>query len=170
MRVLAIAGVAALVFTMPLTLAVVALLIIVVTSYQQTIRAYPKGGGLHRRQREPGHRARPGGGGVDPDRLRADGGRLGQRRRRRPYFRLPRAVREPGLVRLAAVAVDRLGQPARRAGVRDAVRRPGVPLLGSILGLLAFGFFRFATGDVPAYTPPPDDPAHPTGCRSWGCS
>ncbi|MGH2367677.1 MAG: APC family permease, partial [Chloroflexota bacterium] len=47
MRVLAVAGVGALALTMPLTIAVVLLLAIVVASYQQTIRAYPKGGGTY---------------------------------------------------------------------------------------------------------------------------
>jgi hypothetical protein len=41
-RVLALAGGGALALTMPLSLAVVALLAVVVVSYQQTIRAYPR--------------------------------------------------------------------------------------------------------------------------------
>ena len=47
MRVLALAGVAALSLTLPLTLAIVGLLVVVVVSYQQTIKAYPKGGGSY---------------------------------------------------------------------------------------------------------------------------
>src|SRR6186997_1849699 len=47
MRVLAAAGVGALVLTMPLTIAIVVVLAIVVISYQQTIRAYPNGGGSY---------------------------------------------------------------------------------------------------------------------------
>src|SRR6266545_2549545 len=47
MRVLALAGAGALTLTMPITIAVVAVLAIVVTSYQQTIRAYPSGGGSY---------------------------------------------------------------------------------------------------------------------------
>ena len=47
MRVVVVAGVAALAATLPLTFAIVAVLLIVVTSYQQTIRAYPSGGGSY---------------------------------------------------------------------------------------------------------------------------
>ncbi len=47
MRVAVVAGVAALAATLPLTFAIVAVLLIVVTSYQQTIRAYPSGGGSY---------------------------------------------------------------------------------------------------------------------------
>lgn len=47
MRVLILAGAAALSLTLPLTLIVVLVLVIVVTSYQQTIRAYPSGGGSY---------------------------------------------------------------------------------------------------------------------------
>jgi len=47
MRVVVAAGVGALALTMPLTIAIVVVLGIVVTSYQQTIRAYPNGGGSY---------------------------------------------------------------------------------------------------------------------------
>lgn len=47
MRVLALAGVAALALTMPLTIAIVVVLAIVVLSYLQVIRAYPNGGGSY---------------------------------------------------------------------------------------------------------------------------
>jgi amino acid transporter len=48
MRVVVVAGIGALAaLTMPLTLAIVVVLAIVVTSYQQTIRAYPSGGGSY---------------------------------------------------------------------------------------------------------------------------
>src|SRR5262249_33254065 len=47
MRVLAIAGLSALALTMPITVAIVVVLGIVVISYQQTIRAYPNGGGSY---------------------------------------------------------------------------------------------------------------------------
>ena len=47
MRVAVVAGVAALAPTLPLTFAIVAVLLIVVTSYRQTIRAYPSGGGSY---------------------------------------------------------------------------------------------------------------------------
>ena len=48
MRVVVVAGAGALAATtLPLTFAIVAVLLIVVTSYQQTIRAYPNGGGSY---------------------------------------------------------------------------------------------------------------------------
>src|SRR6266516_5696220 len=47
MRVLVLAGAGALALTMPITIGIVLVLAIVVTSYQQTIRAYPSGGGSY---------------------------------------------------------------------------------------------------------------------------
>ena len=47
MRVVVVAGTGALAATMPLTVAIVAVLLVVVISYQQTIRAYPGGGGSY---------------------------------------------------------------------------------------------------------------------------
>jgi len=45
--VLVLAGAAALTFTLPISMAIIALLAIVVFSYRQTIRAYPQGGGSY---------------------------------------------------------------------------------------------------------------------------
>ena len=47
MLVLITAGAAALRFRLPIALAIAALLAIVVTSYRQTVRAYPRGGGSY---------------------------------------------------------------------------------------------------------------------------
>ena len=47
MRVLILAGVAALALTLPISVVIALLLIIVATSYQQTIEAYPGGGGSY---------------------------------------------------------------------------------------------------------------------------
>ena len=47
LAVLVLAGNAALVLSLPITLAVVALVAVVVLSYQQTLRAYPQGGGCY---------------------------------------------------------------------------------------------------------------------------
>jgi amino acid transporter len=47
MRVLALAGAGALALTMPMTVGIVIVLAIVVTSYRQTIAAYPNGGGSY---------------------------------------------------------------------------------------------------------------------------
>src|ERR687896_687714 len=50
--VLGVAGFAALSNVLPISFAVAALLAIVVTSYRQTVRAYPQGGGAYRVTRE----------------------------------------------------------------------------------------------------------------------
>ena len=47
MRVLALAGAGALTLTLPITIAIVVVMAIVVLSYQQTIGAYPNGGGSY---------------------------------------------------------------------------------------------------------------------------
>src|SRR5262249_16192109 len=47
MRVLILAGAGVLALTMPITIAIVVVLAVVVASYQQTIRAYPNGGGSY---------------------------------------------------------------------------------------------------------------------------
>jgi amino acid transporter len=47
MLVLVTAGVAALAYRLPIAIAIVALLALVVTSYRQTVRAYPRGGGSY---------------------------------------------------------------------------------------------------------------------------
>jgi amino acid transporter len=52
MLVLVVAGAAALSFMLPIGLAIAALLAIVVTSYRQTVRAYPRGGGSYIVSRE----------------------------------------------------------------------------------------------------------------------
>ena len=47
MKIAVLGGVAALSYTLPISLVIVALLFIVVVSYRQTIRAYPSGGGSY---------------------------------------------------------------------------------------------------------------------------
>src|SRR5207244_5999576 len=47
MRALILAGAGALALTMPITIGIVLVLAVVVISYQQTIRAYPNGGGSY---------------------------------------------------------------------------------------------------------------------------
>ncbi len=74
MLVLAAAGAAALALMLPIGLAIAALLAIVITSYRQTVRAYPAGGGSYIVSREnlgtiPGLDRR----GGDPHRLRPHG-------------------------------------------------------------------------------------------------
>jgi amino acid transporter len=169
MRVLALAGVAALALTMPLTLAVVALLVIVVTSYQQTIRAYPKGGGSYI---------------VASENLGTVPGLVAGASILTDYVLTVAVSVSAGMAALAsafpalyenrvwfAVAAVAVIAWGNLRGVRESGTLFAAPVylyLGSVFGLLAFGLFRFATGDVPAYTPPPDDPAHAHGVQVLG--
>ncbi len=120
MRVLVLAGAGALALTMPITLGIVALLAVVATSYQQTIKAYPNGGGSYIVSKDnlgtlPGLVA-----GVRPaGRLRPDGGRLRLRRDRRRRRRLP----GPGP--RARAAVRRGHRPARRWATCAGSASPG---------------------------------------------
>src|SRR5205823_3771929 len=72
MRVLALAGTAALALTMPIAIAVVFVLAIVVLSESRVIRAYPNGGGSYLVAREPRRDRRTRGRGSAPHRLCAD--------------------------------------------------------------------------------------------------
>ena len=171
MRVLALAGVAALALTMPWTLAVVALLVIVVTSYQQTIWAYPKGGGSYIVSSEnlgtvPGLVAW----GVDPDRLRADGGRLRQRRVAALTSAFPALYEIRVWFAVAAVAVIAWGN---LRGVRES---------GTLFAAWCTSTWAACSACWPSASSasPPGTPLltprlrtirpTPTACRSWGCS
>jgi amino acid transporter len=170
MRVLMAAGTAALVLTLPLTLAVVALLAVVVTSYQQTIRAYPKGGGSYI---------------VTSDNLGTIPGLVAGSSILVDYV-LTVAVSVsagvaaltsifPGLypdrilIALAAVTVIAW---ANLRGVRESGMLFAAPVylyLTCMFGLIAYGLFRYATGDTPVYVPPPGAAAPTTeGLQALG--
>src|SRR6266404_4424693 len=135
--ILVLAATAALHYSVPISLAITVLLAIVAISYQQTIHAYPSGGGSYIVARE----------------------NLGS---------------VPGLVAAAALLVDYVltvsvsvaGCVAAIAlanirGVRESGRIFAVPTYFFIVSfglLLAEGFYRLASGSLPA-TPPPDIPA-----------
>ena len=129
MRVVAVAGAGALVLTMPLTIAIVVVLAIVVISYQQTIRAYPNGGGSYI---------------VASDNLGRGPGLIAAAALLTDYVLTvavsiaagvaaltsiyPRAVRSTrgDRARLRRPAVDR--QPARHPGEREPLRHPDLRL------------------------------------------
>lgn len=156
MRVLALAGAGALVLTLPITLVVVVVLAIVVTSYRQTIAAYPKGGGSYI---------------VASDNLGTLPGLTAASAILTDYV-LTVAVSIaagvaaltsifPGLfdirVLVGVVLVLMLALVNLR-GMRESglvFSAPTYIYLISIFGLLAYGLFRFATGTMPSYTPPP---------------
>jgi amino acid transporter len=156
MRVIVAAGVGALAFTMPLTIAIVVVLAIVVTSYQQTIRAYPNGGGSYI---------------VASDNLGRVPGLIAAAALLTDYV-LTVAVSIaagvaaltsilPGLfdwkvaVGMTFVALLWLGN---LRGIRESANIFAIPTyiyLVAIYGLIGFGIWRFASGTMPTYTPPP---------------
>jgi amino acid transporter len=156
MRVVVAAGVGALALTMPLTIAIVVVLAIVVISYQQTIRAYPSGGGSYI---------------VASDNLGRGPGLVAAAALLTDYV-LTVAVSVaagvaaltsifPGLfdlrvlVGVGCVAILWLGN---LRGIRESANLFAIPTyvyLLAIYGLLAFGLWEVATGTLPEYTPPP---------------
>jgi amino acid transporter len=155
MRVLLAAGAGALAFTMPITIAIVAVLAIVVTSYQQTIRAYPSGGGSYI---------------VASDNLGPLAGLVAAGALLTDYV-LTVAVSIaagvaaltsifPGLfdirvvIGVAFVALLWLGN---LRGIRESATLFAIPTyvyLIAIYGLILFGLWRVATGTLPAYHAP----------------
>ncbi len=114
---------------LPVSMAVSTLMVIVILSYRETVKAYPNGGRrLHREQGEPGRDARSGRGLGVARRLHADGRGVHGGRRVRHHLGGPVPRRSQGdpvdRVRLA----DHPRQPARRPGVRDPVRHPHLRL------------------------------------------
>ncbi len=156
MRVLALAGAGALALTMPLTLGIVAVLAIVVISYQQTISAYPSGGGSYLVASENLGRL-PG--------LIAAGALLTD-------YVLTVSVSIaagvaaltsilPGLfayrveLGVACIAVLWIGnlRGIRESGTLFAI--PSYIYLVAILGVIGVGFWSAASHSLPAYHPPP---------------
>ncbi len=155
MRVLVIAGIAALTWTIPLTLVIVVVLAVVVASYQQTVQAYPSGGGSYI---------------VASDNLGRIPGLIAAAALLIDYvltvavsiaagvaaitsifpslfqFRVPIAV-----TCVALLAVGNL-RGIRESGTIFAA--PTYIYLFAIFGLIGYGLFRDATGNLPQYTAP----------------
>lgn len=155
MRVLILAGAAALSLTLPLTLLIVLVLVIVVTSYQQTIRAYPSGGGSYI---------------VASENLGPLAGLTGGAALVTDYI-LTVAVSIaagvaaltsifPGLFEyrvLLGVTFITLLTLGNLRGIRESATifaAPTYVYLLSIFGLLGYGLFRMATGTLPDYEAP----------------
>ena len=125
MRVLVLAGAGALALTMPITVGIVIVLAIVVTSYRQTIAAYPNGGGSYIVASDNlGHAA-----GADrrrraADRLRADRGGLGRRRRR-----------GADLDRAGAVRVSRRASASRSSSLIAMINLRGIRESGLVFSI-----------------------------------
>jgi amino acid transporter len=155
MRVLVVAGAGALALTMPITIGIVVVLAIVVTSYQQTVAAYPHGGGSYI---------------VAKDNLGTKPGLVAAGALLTDYV-LTVAVSiaagvaaltsfvpelfdyrvQLGIALVVAIAMINL-RGIRESGALFSI--PTYVYLVSIFGLLAFGLFRSATGTMPEYHAP----------------
>jgi len=156
MRALALAGAAGLALTMPLTIAIIVILAIVVTSYLQVIKAYPNGGGSYV---------------VASQNLGVFPGLLAASALLVDYVLtvsvsvaggvLAITTAFPGIdgVRVAVgVGFIVLLTIGNLRGIREAgmvFAGPTYFYVASVAVVLAIGFYRVLTGDVPAAVPPP---------------
>jgi amino acid transporter len=155
MRVLALAGAGALALTMPITIAVVIVLAIVVTSYRQTIAAYPKGGGSYI---------------VASDNLGTIPGLAAAAAILTDYVLTVAVSTAAGVAALTSVfpelfdarvvigvAFVAMLALVNLRGIRESglvFSAPTYIYLIAILGLLGVGLVRFATGSMPEYSAP----------------
>jgi amino acid transporter len=155
MRVLVLAGAATLSLTMPITIGIVIVLAIVVTSYRQTIAAYPNGGGSYI---------------VASDNLGTLPGLTAAAALLTDYVLTVAVSVAAGVAALTSIVPElfeaRVGLSVaitigialiNLRGVRESglvFSAPTYVYLVSILGLLGFGLWRYATGTMPEYHPP----------------
>ena len=157
MRVLILAGLGALALTMPTTIVIVAVMAIVVTSYQQTIRAYPNGGGSFV---------------VASENLGRGAGLVAAAAMLTDYVLtvavsiaagvaaltsiFPALFEQRVLLGVALVALLWLGN---LRGIRESANLFAIPTyvyLAAMYGLLAFGIWQAVTGSLPVYSAPPE--------------
>lgn len=155
MRVLALAGAATLSLTMPITIAIVIVLGIVVTSYRQTIAAYPNGGGSYI---------------VASDNLGTLPGLIAAAALLTDYVLTVAVSVAAGVAALTSIAPELYDARVvigvvlvttialvNLRGIRESGLVFSVPTyvyLVSILGMLGIGMWRFATGTMPDYQAP----------------
>jgi amino acid transporter len=155
MRVLVLAGAGALALTMPITIGIVIVLAIVVTSYQQTVAAYPHGGGSYI---------------VAKDNLGTKPGLVAAGALLTDYVLTVAVSIAAGVAALTSIVPElfeyRVGlgvflvvliAMVNLRGIRESGAIFSIPTyvyLVSIFGLLALGFFRYATGTMPEYHAP----------------
>ncbi|HEY3058262.1 MAG TPA: APC family permease [Chloroflexota bacterium] len=155
MRVLVLAGAGVLSLTMPITLVIVLVLAIVVISYQQTIRAYPSGGGSYI---------------VASDNLGPLAGLTAAGALLVDYVLTVSVSIAAGVAALtsifpglfdyrvaAGIAFVVLLTLGNLRGIRESgtiFTAPTYVYLLAIYGLLAYGLYRFVTGTLPEYQPP----------------
>jgi len=155
MRILVLAGIGAISFTMPLTITICLVLAIVATSYWQTIRAYPNGASSYL---------------VASDNLGSTPGLIAGAALLIDYTLtvavsvsaavaaitsvIPELFPERVLIAVAIVFVLMLGN---LRGVRESgtiFMAPTYVYIVAILAMVGIGLFRLATGTLPEYTPP----------------
>ncbi|MDW8253773.1 MAG: APC family permease [Chloroflexota bacterium] len=155
MRVLVLAGAGAIMLTMPITLAIVVVMAIVIFSYRQVIRAYPDGGGSYI---------------VAKDNLGPLAGLTAAAALLTDYTLTVAVSTAAGVTAITSafpelfpyrvpimVGVVAFVMLMNLRGVREAGRAFAIPTYAyvvSILGLIAVGLFRAATGTLPTYEPP----------------
>ena len=157
MRVVVIAGAGALAATLPLTMAIVVVLLIVVTSYQQTIRAYPNGGGSYI---------------VANDNLGIGPGLTAAAALLTDYVLTVAVSVAAGVAALTSIFPFLFDQRVlvgvgfiallwigNLRGLRESANLFAIPTyiyLVAIFGLLGYGIWLAASGSLPAYTAPPE--------------
>ncbi|MDQ6796023.1 MAG: APC family permease [Chloroflexota bacterium] len=155
MRVLVLAGAGALALTMPITVGIVIVLAIVVTSYQQTVAAYPHGGGSYI---------------VAKDNLGTRPGLVAAGALLTDYVLTVAVSIAAGVAALTSivpelfpyrvevgVALVILIAMVNLRGIRESGAVFSVPTyvyLVAIFGLLGLGLFRYLTGTMPDYHAP----------------
>jgi amino acid transporter len=155
MRVLVLAGAGALVLTMPITVAIVIVLAIVVTSYRQTIAAYPNGGGSYI---------------VASSNLGTVPGLTAAAALLIDYVLTVAVSVAAGVAALTSifpslfdervllgVAIVALIAMVNLRGVRESGLVFSIPTyvyLAAIFGILGLGFFHYFTGTMPTYQAP----------------
>ena len=157
MRVLAVAGAAALALTMPIAIAVCVVLAVVILSESRVIRAYPNGGGSYIVAKD-NHGVLPGL--VAASALLIDyvltvavssAAGVAAISSVVPAVHDHRVLWSLGLIGLLTIGNLR---GIREAGVIFAA--PTYVYIAALLGLIAYGMFRVAAGDMPAPVVPRD--------------
>jgi amino acid transporter len=157
LRVLVIGGASAIVFSIPVAIAIVVMLAIVSTSYRQVCRAYPSGGGAYVVARENLSQLA---GLVAAAALLIDyvmtvavstASAVAQ-----VYSVLPAVYDFRIEIAIASIALITIGnlRGLREAGLVFA--SPTYLFVGLALLMIGMGMFRIATGTVPDLPPPPD--------------
>ncbi len=156
MRVLILAGAAALTLTLPITFAILAILAIVVISYRQVIRAYPNGGGSYV---------------VAHENLGTLAGLTAGAALLTDYILTVAVSVSAGVTAMTsafpalfdrrveiALVVVAIMTVINLRGISESGRIFTIPTyvyVFAMLGLLAYGMIRMLTGTLPAYAPPP---------------